>query len=150
MKKLIFSTLFLFSLITWAQDYEVNLDYYLPKDVTYNKNIPTPKSVIGHEVGEWHVTHDKLMFYMQTLANKSDRITIETRGETFEGRPILLLTITSPKNHQNIESIREEHVALTENGASTLSTDAMPIVVYQGFSIHGNEPSGANAGWAYA
>ncbi len=26
----------------------------------------------------------------------------------------------------------------------------MPIVVYQGFSIHGNEPSGANAGLAYA
>ena len=22
----------------------------------------------------------------------------------------------------------------------------MPIVIYQGFSIHGNEPSGANAG----
>ena len=128
----------------------LDLTYYLPQNITYNENIPTPKEVIGHEVGEWHVTHDKLMFYMQTLAEKSDRITIETRGETFEGRPILLLTITAPKNHQNIESIRQEHVALTENGASTLSTDAMPIVVYQGFSIHGNEPSGANAGLAYA
>jgi len=128
----------------------LDLTYYLPQNITYNENIPTPKEVIGHEVGEWHVTHDKLMFYMQTLADKSDRITIETRGETFEGRPILLLTITAPKNHQNIESIRQEHVALTENGASTVSTDAMPIVVYQGFSIHGNEPSGANAGLAYA
>lgn len=128
----------------------LDLTYYLPQNITYNENIPTPKEVIGHEVGEWHVTHDKLMFYMQTLAEKSDRITIETRGETFEGRPILLLTITAPKNHQNIESIRQEHVALTENGASTVSTDAMPIVVYQGFSIHGNEPSGANAGLAYA
>ena len=26
----------------------------------------------------------------------------------------------------------------------------MPLVVYQGFSVHGNEPSGANAGLAYA
>jgi len=139
-------------LISFSAGAQKNLDltYYLPQNITYNENIPTPKEVIGHEVGEWHVTHDKLMFYMQTLAEKSDRITIETRGETFEGRPILLLTITAPKNHQNIESIRQEHVALTENGASTLSTDAMPIVVYQGFSIHGNEPSGANAGLAYA
>jgi len=149
MKKKLLISVLLISCSIGAQK-SIDLNYYLPQNVTYNENTPTPKEVIGHEVGEWHVTHDKLMFYMQTLADKSDRITIETRGHTFEGRPILLLTITSPKNHQNIESIRKEHVSLTENGASTLSTDAMPIVVYQGFSIHGNEPSGANAGLAYA
>ncbi len=125
-----------------------DLSYYLPQDVTYDENIPTPKDIIGHEVGEWHVTHDKLMFYMQTLAKVSDRITIENRGSTFEGRPILLLTVTTPKNHQNLEQIRKNHIALTEN--SSASVDDMPIVVYQGFSIHGNEPSGANAGLAYA
>ncbi len=128
----------------------VDLNYYLPQDITYDKSIPTPKEIIGHEVGEWHVTHDKLMFYMQTLAKASNRISIENRGVTFEGRPILLLTITSPKNHQNLEQIRENHIALTENAASDTTVDKMPIVVYQGFSIHGNEPSGSNAGLAYA
>ena len=128
----------------------LDLNYYLPQNVTYNKDIPTPKQVIGHEVGEWHVTHDKLIFYMQILAEKSDRITLEDRGETFEGRPILLLTITSPNNHQNIEKIRQEHIALTESNGISLNTDSMPVVVYQGFSIHGNEPSGSNAGLAYA
>lgn len=128
----------------------LDLDYYLPKGITYDESIPTPKEIIGHEVGEWHVTHDKLMFYMQTLAHVSDRMTIENRGSTFEGRPILLLTVTSPKNHQNIEKIRQEHVALTESGGIDISVENMPIVVYQGFSIHGNEPSGANAGLAYA
>jgi hypothetical protein len=122
----------------------VALDYFLPKDVTYNSNIPTPKSILGHEVGEWHVTHDKLAHYMYQLAESSDRITIENRGATFEGRPLLLLTITAPKNHKNIENIRKEHVALTEG--SSANTSLMPTVVYQGFSIHGNEPSGANAG----
>lgn len=128
----------------------LDLNYYLPQDITYNNDIPTPKEVIGHEVGEWHVTHDKLMFYMQTLAKASDRISIENRGSTFEGRPILLLTVTTPKNHQNLEEIRKNHVALTENGSSSATVADMPIVVYQGFSIHGNEPSGANAGLAYA
>ncbi len=127
----------------------VALDYYLPQGITYDASIPTPKEVIGHEVGEWHVTHDKLMFYMQTLAKSSDRISIENRGETFEGRPLLLLTITTPENHGNINKIREDHIALTENaGSGDISN--MPIIVYQGFSIHGNEPSGANAGLAYA
>jgi len=127
---------------------KIDLDYYLPQDVSYDESIPTPKEIIGHEVGEWHVTHDKLMFYMQTLASASDRITIETRGKTFEGRPILLLTVTSLENHKQIDQIQKDHMALSEDGKTSL--DDLPIVVYQGFSIHGNEPSGANASLAYA
>ena len=127
---------------------EVDLSYYLPKEVTYNQNIPTPKSIIGHEVGEWHVTHDKLVEYMKALAKASDRISIENRGTTFEGRPLLLLTITSPENHKNITTIKENHIHGTDNSAKDVSKD--PIVVYQGFSIHGNEPSGSNAALAVA
>ncbi|SDB45244.1 Beta-galactosidase trimerisation domain-containing protein [Flavobacteriaceae bacterium MAR_2010_188] len=124
--------------------YNTGLDYYLPQDLTYNKEIPTPKSVIGHEVGEWHVTHDKLVQYMYALAEASERITIEDRGTTYEGRPLLLLTITSPQNQQNIEDIKSKHMASTTDANS--NNKDLPIVVYQGYSIHGNEPSGANAG----
>jgi len=133
-----------------AQDYSVDLDYYLPTDVSYNKNIPTPKSIVGHEVGEWHITHDKLVQYMYTLANTSDRITIEDRGETFEGRPLLLLTITSPNNHKNIDQIRKAHLSLTDASNNNSNLNEMPAVVYQGFSIHGNEASGSNAALAVA
>ena len=133
-----------------AQDYSVNLDYYLPTDVSYNPNIPTPQSSIGHQVGDWHITHDKLVQYMYTLASSSDRITIEDRGATFEGRPLLLLTITSANNHANIETIRQQHLELTQKEPSTTNINEMPIVVQQGFSIHGNEPSGSNAALAVA
>ena len=34
----------------------------------------------------------------------------------------------------------------TDHVLDKLNTNEMPIVIYQGFSIHGNEPSGANAG----
>ena len=120
-----------------------DLSYYLPQNTTYNPEIPTPESVIGHQVGEWHITHDKLVQYMQVLAEASDRIHLENRGETFEGRPLLLLTITSPENYSNIENIRTTHIASTEN--NSVNVENMPIVVYQGFSIHGNEASGSNA-----
>ncbi len=126
---------------------KVDLTYYLPQDVSYNKNIPTPESVLGFQVGEWHVSHDKLVEYMKALAKASDRISIENRGTTYEGRPLLLLTITSPKNHQNLETIRSEHLKLSDASASSTSNvENMPLVIYQGYSIHGNEPSGANAG----
>ncbi|MEY8848445.1 M14 family metallopeptidase [Psychroserpens sp. XS_ASV72] len=120
-----------------------DLRYYLPQNVTYNPEIPTPESVIGHQVGEWHITHDKLIQYMTELAESSERITIENRGNTFEDRPLPLLLFTSPKNHRNIESIQNTHIQATES--DNLNATDRPIVVYQGFSIHGNEPSGSNA-----
>ncbi len=134
--------LFLASATLFSQA-QTDLSYYLPQDVQYNPNIPTPESVIGHQVGEWHITHDKLVQYMKTLAEASDRISIEERGHTFEDRPLYLLTITSPANHKNIEEIRLAHLEATERNSTDVAD--MPIVVYQGFSIHGNEPSGSNA-----
>ncbi len=144
---------FIFLSITFLLSFAIevlaqpDLSYYIPDGVQYNPNIPTPQSIIGHEVGEWHVTHDRLVNYMYALDKASDRISLEVTGYTHEARPLLLLTITSPQNHQNLESIRAQHVQLTDAAKSgSLDTKNMPAVFYIGFSIHGNEASGANAG----
>ena len=126
---------------------QVDLSYYLPNGVSYDPNIPTPQSIIGHEVGEWHISHDKLVQYMYALDAASDRVSLEVTGHTHEGRPLLLLTITSPKNHQNIESIRNQHLLLSDPAQSgSVDIKNMPAVFYLGCSIHGNEASGSNAG----
>jgi len=126
---------------------QVELTYYLPPATKYDATIPTPKSIIGHEVGEWHISHDRLVNYMYALDKASDRISIEQTGLTYEARPLLLLTITSPKNHQNIEAIRNQHLQLSDPSKSaSLNVKDMPLVFYLGCSIHGNEASGANAG----
>jgi len=44
MKKIVF--IFLFVCLSISAQ-KIDLSYYLPQDVTYNKNIPTPKSVIS-------------------------------------------------------------------------------------------------------
>lgn len=126
-----------------AQD----LSYYLPDSITYDPSIPKPKDIIHHHVGEWHVTHDRLVNYMYALAKAAPgRIRLEQMGYTYETRPQVLLVITSPENHRNLEQIRQQHVMLTDpSGSAQLNTSEMPIVVYIGHSIHGNEPSGANA-----
>lgn len=146
MKKFTFLLIFLtsFALALWAQP---TLSYYLPEGVSYNPQIPVPSAVIGHEVGEWHITHDRLVNYMYALDKASDRISLEVTGHTHEGRPLLLLTITTPANHQNLESIRQQHLKLSDPAqSSALDVRSMPAVFYIGFSIHGNEASGANAG----
>ena len=147
-RKLLILLLLVIPLYATAQ---VELSYYLPENVSYDQEIPTPASVIGHEVGEWHVTHDKLVYYMRELAEASDRIGIEQTGTTYEGRPQLLLTITSPENHENIEAIKTEHAKLNNmNTAASVNTDNMPVVIWMGYSIHGNEASGSNAALAVA
>ena len=110
MKKL--ALYLIFEIIFLSASGQVDLSYYLPDGVSYNPSIPTPASIIGHEVGEWHVSHDRLVNYMLALDKASERITLEVIGQTFEARPLLLLTITAPKNQQNIEAIRQQHLLI--------------------------------------
>lgn len=142
--------LFFFSLITYSQT-NFDLSYFLKDHNSYNQEIPKPSDfTLGNqEIGNSHISHDRLVNYMTALANSSDRISISKRGKTFEGRPLILLTVTSKENHQKIESIRKEHLSLNTNN-SKKDYSQMPVVLYQGYSIHGNEPSGSNAAMLYA
>jgi len=136
----------LFSIFASNAFNQVGLDYYLPQDIKYNPDIPTPRTVFGHEIGEWYLTHDKLVNYMKILAESSDRISMQEYGRSHEHRPLYLLTITSPDNIDNIEDIRKEHLRLTNIDISNeLDTENMPVFVWMGYSVHGNEPSGGNA-----
>jgi hypothetical protein len=144
MKYLISLFLFLYPVLN---SYGQDLSYYLPDSIKYDPAVPKPQDVIYHQVGEWHVTHDRLVNYMHALAKAvPSRVKLETMGFTYEGRPQVLLIFTSPKNHQNLEQIRQQHIQLTDpSRSSSLIIDEMPVVLYIGHSIHGNEPSGSNA-----
>jgi hypothetical protein len=135
----------LFSLMVSA----ASLDDFFAEPVTFNPDIPTPESVLGYQVGEWHVRHDQLVSYMKLLAQKSDRINLEVMGYTHEQRPLLLLSITNPEKLKNIEQIRQRHInRLGKKNAAAGPDD--PVVVWMGYSVHGNEASGTNAALLFA
>ena len=141
MKKTILIIVLLFSISLNSQ---THLGYYFDNSEKFDQTIPKPSEVIGHEVGEWHVTHDKLVQYMYAIANSSDRVIIEETGKTYENRPLLILKVSSPDNLKNLEKIKENHIKIT-NGIKINEFKNMPAVVYQGFSVHGNEASASNA-----
>ena len=124
---------------------QVSLDYYLGDLSEYNKSIPTPLSVIGHEVGEFHISHDKLSHYVQEISRASNRVKLVNRGKSYENRTSWLMIITSESNHSRLEEIRKQHLELSNSKNKDIDVSNMPIVVYQGFSVHGDEPSGSNA-----
>lgn len=129
------------TLFSFAQ---VDLDYYLPAGLTYDPKIPTPREVLGFEVGEWHSSHDQLVAYLRVLAEASDRLKLEEYARSYEKRPLIVLKITSPENHENLEEIRKTHVSLS-NPYSDVTSEASKLVLWLGYSVHGNEASGANA-----
>jgi len=116
---------------------------YLPQGQNYDPDIPLPSEVLGYPVGTWHVRHDQLVSYMKLLAQKSDRVSVIETGVTHEQRPLLLLTITSANNQQSVDQIKSKRISDIATGASSDSRD--PLIIYMGYSVHGNEPSGSNA-----
>ena len=125
---------------------QVPLTYYLPQKVTYDAKVPTPEQFLGFQIGEQHVSHDQIVAYMKELDRTSDRITLQEYARTYENRPCLVLTITSTNNHRNLENIRQQHLKLSDPQQSgSVNVEKMPAVVWMGYSVHGNEPSGANA-----
>tara|TARA_B100000424_G_scaffold80301_1_gene60116 strand:+ start:4689 stop:7154 length:2466 start_codon:yes stop_codon:yes gene_type:complete len=123
---------------------QTDLNYYFGNTNNFSESIPKPSEVIGHEVGEWHVTHDKLVQYMYALANASNRIKIKETGKTYENRPLLILKVSSEENIKNLDLIRNNHLKIS-NGAKKSDFENMPAIIYQGYSVHGNEASAANA-----
>ncbi|MEM8526266.1 MAG: M14 family metallopeptidase [Bacteroidota bacterium] len=129
---------------------QVETTYYLP-DIEYDSNIPSPKEFIGHQIGEWHLSHDQLYMYMRELARVSDRVELVEYARSHENRPLVYLVITSKENHQNLAKIKANHVQLSDaSNSKPLDISNMPVVTYQGYNIHGNEPSGGNAAPLYA
>ena len=83
---------------------------FLPPDSNLDPGIPTPESVLGWDVGDWHVSHDKLVQYMNALAGASPRVSVKVIGHTHEQRPLLQLAITGEANQQKLESLRLAHL----------------------------------------
>ncbi|MFC2123688.1 M14 family zinc carboxypeptidase [Bacteroidota bacterium] len=123
-----------------------SLNYYFGEEEKINPNVPTPEQVLGYQIGQIHVSHEHLVKYLYALSENSDRIQIVQYGHSYERRPLLLLTISSSENLTRIESIREDHIKLSDPLLSSgIEVDDMPVITWLGYSVHGNEPSGGNA-----
>ena len=116
-----------------------------PTDVTYDPAIPTPESILGHKLGLEPVRHHKLVEYITTVANLSDRMSIEVIGYTHERRPILFVVATSEENHARLDDIKAQHIALTEPASKQAVEDDMPMVTWINYGVHGAESSGMDA-----
>ncbi len=119
----------------------VSLDYYLANNQQYIQQIPTPESVLGYQVGEWHVRPEQLTQYFYALEKASDRVKVKVIGYSHEKRPLILAFISSPENIKQLDNLQQKHL---QNASDT------PMISWMGYSVHGNEASGSNASMLFA
>ena len=120
-------------------------DYFYKKYHPFNEGIPSPSEFLGYDIGNHHTRHDLMVAYFHKLAEVSDRASIHEYGRTHEGRKLVILTITSPENLGNLDTIKKEHLAFVDPAKSVSNYNEVPIFVNLGYNVHGNEPSGGEA-----
>lgn len=125
-----------------SQANAAKVESYLPTEQNYTSNITKPEQILGFGIGERHARHDQLVSYLSVLANQSERIKLTDIGLTTEYRKQILLTISDPKNLQRLPEILNRKLGE--------QNDKDPLVVWLGYSVHGDEISGANAAMVVA
>ncbi|MEM1070627.1 MAG: M14 family zinc carboxypeptidase, partial [Planctomycetota bacterium] len=107
-------------------------------------SVTTPEASLGFKIGSRHLRHDQLCDYMEQLAAESDRVTLLPYATSHGGRPLFVLVITSPENHQQLKAIRNSHRQLASGNVETPREDDR-VVMYMGYGVHGDEASALNA-----
>ena len=134
----------------------VLLVLFLAVSASAQQVVPTPDEFLGYKLGDRYTTYDRVLDYFNELARRSNLITVQKFGETYEGRPLVLATITSAKNRANLDAIRRDVVSLSANAdtVDTARADQIaantPAVVLLAFGVHGNESSSTEAAMAVA
>ena len=114
------------------------------KDRTLDASIPVPDEVIGTAIGSRHLFHYEILKYMRSLAGASPRmVSLGVHAKSYGGKDLPSFVISSEKNIANLKRIKQGRAEITRAGSSPNFAN-MPVVVHMMYSIHGNEPSGAN------
>ena len=120
-------------------------NYYFKEYQPFDKSIPSPEEFLGYPIGDFHTRHDLVVAYLEKLAELSDKANLMIYGKTNENRKLTILTITSPKNLQNIEAIKKKHLQVVDHNTNITDFSGLPIFINLAYGVHGNEPSSTEA-----
>lgn len=123
---------------------------FSPPGATYDPRIPTPRSVLGYEVGDQFTPHHLVMRYFERVAQASPRVHLDTLGRTAEGREYITAVVTSERNQQRRDQIRTDAGRVADPRRGTAAeVDAiaarLPAIVLLAYTVHGGEASGTEA-----
>ena len=108
--------------------------------------VPSPEAFLGYPLGERFTRHDRVVAYAEAVAAASPRVTLETYGETPEGRPLVALTVAAPETLARIEAVRES--SLRAAGILPGGGEPEKAIVWLSYNVHGDEAVSTEAAMA--
>src|SRR5437667_9859124 len=116
-----------------------------------------PADFLGFEPGSDSMLADwrQVSGYMNDLAQRSRYVRVDTLGRTTEGRPFLLVTITSPANQERLADIKRVQALLadprrlTDTALADVRTK-QPAVILISNNIHSTEVASSQMGMTLA
>ena len=110
------------------------------------KHVTTPAEQFGFEPGTDRKLADwkELVSYYQKVAAQSDRVRFQELGKTMEGRPFVMLTVSSPENLAHLAEYKQIVTKLSDP-RTTSPNEAKPLiakgktVMMITFNIHSTE-----------
>ena len=114
-----------------------------------SQKVTSPEEFFGFKLGsEKKIARwDKIVEYFRVLAKESDKINVVEMGQSTEGNPFLLVTISSAKNLNNLERLREVNAkisdprSLREEEIDSLIEEGRAVIC-QSMSLHASEIGG--------
>jgi hypothetical protein len=97
--------------------------------------VPTPESHFGFKIGTDRTVLDwsKVVSYFQALEKSSDRLRVKVLGNSTEGRPFIVVTISSAANIRNLDHILQVQQKLAD--PRTLSDAEADKLIAEGKSV---------------
>ncbi|GAA3035757.1 hypothetical protein GCM10017559_74230 [Streptosporangium longisporum] len=115
----------------------------------YHGRVPTPRSVLGFDLGEREVTSAESDTLLGAIDRASDRVVSGTLATSSEGRPLKYAVVGTPHNIRNLRAI-ETSIKLLRNpltpaGAARVLARNTPAILWVAGNVHGGEESGTDA-----
>ena len=117
----------------------------------YNSNIQSPSEFFGFELGSRPVRHWEAKTYFKYLDTSAENATLHSYGQTYEGRELIYLTITSKNNQKKINQYKENINKLADPRKFSTKENvekiiqSTPAVAWMAYAIHGDEVSSTDA-----
>ncbi|MCH8071963.1 MAG: peptidase [Proteobacteria bacterium] len=136
----------IFSTYASAQD-----NFVFWPNADYDPAIPTVEDVLGYPSGDRITWHRDAIRYFEALAEAApERISVSRYAQSWEGRDLIYVVVTSAENMARIDDIKAGMQRLADPRQTTRAEAeeiiaSQPAVTWLSYGVHGNEISSTDA-----
>jgi len=128
-------------------------DYDLPMfpNGTYRSDVKSPDEFLGRTLGSKATSHESIIAYFEYLSENFPNAELHDYGETWEGRRLIYLVVSSQDNFERLADIRADLAKLADprklanDGEAAKIIKDSPAVAWMLYGIHGDELSSSEA-----